>query len=71
MACIQLTAFGVDVKKALTDKRMTQTELAEELGVQKAYVTHILPIRKSGAKYIRKICELLDLAPSWCGKNIA
>ncbi len=37
----ELTPFGMIVKKALIEKRMTQVQLAEEIGTTKKYLNLI------------------------------
>lgn len=50
-----LTPFGKLVVKALTDKDMTKTELASQVGTSPQYLSYILFGVRSGKKYIPKI----------------
>lgn len=43
--------FGVIVKKRLVELKMTQRQLAKNLGMNENYLTDILAGRKSGIKY--------------------
>ncbi|PHJ38565.1 Cro/Cl family transcriptional regulator [Desulforamulus profundi] len=57
----QLTAFGVLVKKALIERRMTQVQLAEKVGTSNKYLNLILYGERSGEKYLASIAEELGL----------
>lgn len=57
----ELTPLGVEIKKALIEKNMTQEELAERVGVRKEYLSYILGGWRSGRKYVDKIREVLEL----------
>ena len=59
----ELTPFGMTVKKALIEKRMTQVQLAEEIGTTKKYLNLILYGERSGDKYLDSIVKILDLDP--------
>ncbi len=37
-----ITPLGVEIKKKLIDKHMTQTELARKIGTSKNYITDII-----------------------------
>jgi transcriptional regulator with XRE-family HTH domain len=57
----EVTPFGVSVKKKLIDKRMSQVELADALGVKKQYLSLIFSGARSGEKYRNRIIEILEL----------
>lgn len=38
----KITPLGIEIKKKLLDKHMTQTELAKRVGVTKVYITEII-----------------------------
>ncbi len=57
----KLTPFGVEIKKNLVDRQMTQTELAKKIGVSPKYINLILYGERSGKKYIPAITSLLGL----------
>lgn len=59
----KLTAFGKLVVKALTDRDMTKTQLAAEIGTSPPYLSYILYGVRSGEKYIPAIVAALDLDP--------
>lgn len=54
-------AWGVEVKKALLEKGLTQNELARELGYGKVYVSSIINgrVKSDGAK--QKISDYLNV----------
>ena len=56
-----LTPLGKEIKKKLIDKDMTQTELAEQLGVTKQYITKIITGTRTGDKYLCRIGAILDI----------
>lgn len=53
--------FGIQVKKRLIELRMTQRQLAQEIGVNENYLTDILNGRRSGKKYMDNINQRLNL----------
>ncbi len=53
--------FGINVKKRLIDMRMTQRQLAKDIGVSENYLTDILSGRRSGKKYKPLIYKKLGL----------
>lgn len=57
----KLTPEGVRIKKKLVDKRMSQKELAEQIGCSRQYLTDIMYGMRSGKKYLPQIYEILDL----------
>jgi cyanate lyase len=59
----KLTKFGKLVVKALTDKDMSKTELAAEIGTSPQYLSYILYGVRSGEKYIPLIVAALELDP--------
>ena len=59
----KLTRFGKLVVKALTDKDMTKTRLAQEIGTSSQYLSYILYGLRSGEKYIPQITATLQLDP--------
>lgn len=38
----KITPLGIEIKKRLLDKHMTQVELAKKVGVTKVYITEII-----------------------------
>ena len=66
-----LTPFGKLVVKALTDKDMTKTELATQVGTSPQYLSYILFGVRSGKKYIPKIIEVLGIDPARVERYIA
>lgn len=59
----KLTPLGKMVVKALTDRDMTKTQLAREIGTSPVYLSYILYGVRSGEKYLPAIIEVLDLDP--------
>lgn len=53
--------FGVQVKKALIDRKMTQKDLAKQLGVSKQYLWQLLYDFRPNSKYKDVIIEKLNL----------
>lgn len=53
--------FGIQVKKALIDKKMTQQDLANQLGVSKQYLWLVLYDYRPNSKYKDVIIETLNL----------
>ncbi|WP_024620605.1 helix-turn-helix domain-containing protein [Metaclostridioides mangenotii] len=53
--------FGINVKKRLIELRMTQRELAKDIGVSENYLTDILSGRRSGKKYRHLIYKKIGL----------
>lgn len=58
---IETCEYGIEIKKALAEKRMTQKDLAEQLGVLPQYLTMIISGRKKSKKYTKKINKLLGI----------
>lgn len=67
----KLTKFGKLVVKALTDKDMTKTQLATEIGTSPQYLSYILYGVRSGEKYLPLIVATLNLDPNKVEKAIA
>lgn len=67
----KLTKFGKLVVKALTDKDMTKTQLAAEIGTSPQYLSYILYGVRSGEKYLPLIVATLNLDPNKVKKAIA
>lgn len=59
----KLTKFGKLVVKALTDRDMTKTQLAQQIGTSPQYLSYILYGTRSGEKYLPAIVIVLDLDP--------
>ncbi|WP_195282246.1 helix-turn-helix domain-containing protein [Harryflintia acetispora] len=57
----ELTPFGVAVKKALIDRRMTQQELARRIGTSRQYLDLILFGQRTGTQYVTRIIKALGL----------
>lgn len=56
-----LTPFGKRVKKRLIDLGMGHSELCEACGCGQTYMSDILTGRRSGGKYLPRICKVLEL----------
>lgn len=67
----KLSPLGKLVVKALTDKDMTKSELAQEIGTSPTYLGYILYGVRSGEKYLPAIIAALDLDPRKVEKAIA
>lgn len=67
----KLTPFGKLVVKALTDRDMTRTELADTIGTSPQYLSYILYGTRSGEKYLPAIVAALALDPRKVEKAIA
>ena len=59
--CMGLTDFGKVVKEKLSDKDMTQAQLAEMIGCKKQYLHRILVGERSGDKYKEAISVILEI----------
>ncbi|MGL5439934.1 MAG: helix-turn-helix domain-containing protein [Filifactoraceae bacterium] len=57
----KLTPRGIEIKKALIDKGMTQVQLAEALGTDPKYLNLIIHGERSGKQYLERINTLLGL----------
>ncbi len=55
------TDFSIKVKKKLIDKRMTQKQLAELLGVSSGYVSQTIYGKKNDEVLKMRIREILDI----------
>lgn len=58
---IKADPFGVEVKKALAERGMTQTELAKNLGISCGYLYLIIGGYRPVSKYKKRIAEYLEL----------
>lgn len=67
----KLTRFGKLVVKALTDKDMTKTQLAQQIGTSPQYLSYILYGIRSGEKYLPAIIAVLNLDPMKVEKSTA
>lgn len=67
----KLTPFGKLVVKTLTDRDMTKTQLAHEIGMSPTYLSYILYGVRSGEKYLPAIIAALELDPRKVEKLIA
>ena len=59
----RLTPLGKEIRKKLTDRDMSQIELAEKLGTSKGYLSRIMHGDRRGDKYLDIICSILDIDP--------
>ncbi len=57
----QLTLLGVEIKKRLIELNMTQREFAARIGANENYINLILYGERSGAKYLDKIGQVLNI----------
>ena len=55
------TAFGLEVKKAMLEKGVTQEQLEKELDIPKKMVSKIVCGETPGRKHIPKITQYLDM----------
>lgn len=67
----KLTKFGKLVVKALTDRDMSKTQLAAEIGTSPQYLSYILYGIRSGEKYVPLIIATLELDPKKVEKAMA
>lgn len=67
----KLTKFGKLVVKALTDRDMSKTQLAAEIGTSPQYLSYILYGTRSGEKYVPLIIATLELDPRKVERAIA
>lgn len=58
----QLTDFGVEVKKILIDRDMTQAELAERVGIKRQYLSLILCGERRNSRYVDEIRKVLGMS---------
>jgi len=56
-----MTTFEKEVRKALIDKEMSITELAQQLGITAAYLYDILKGNRTGKKQKKKIVQILGI----------
>ena len=67
----ELSPLGKLVVKALTERDMTKTELAQEIGTSPTYLSYILYGVRSGEKYLPAIIAALELNPEKVRKATA
>jgi len=53
--------FEKDVRKALIDKDMTMTSLAEQLGIVTSYAYELITGSRKSIDQIKRICQILGL----------
>lgn len=53
--------FGIEIRKRLIERNMTQRELATAVGATEGYIWHITHGRRKGTKYIPKIMDVLQM----------
>lgn len=58
-----------NLKKALFEKRMMVSELAELVGSTRNYLSHVIMGRYPGWPYRKKICEVLGYPEDWLFKQ--
>ncbi len=56
-----MTMFGRRVKKRLIDLNMSQTELAEQLGIAPQYLWRIMVGDRPGDEYCERIKTILEI----------
>lgn len=61
----EITLIGIEIKKSLIDKHMTQTELAKRVGVSKNYISDIIHGRYQfiRSRALKKILDELEIKP--------
>lgn len=59
----KLTPLGKEIRKKLTDREMSQVELARQIGTSKAYLSRIMHGDRSGNSYVGLICRILEIDP--------
>lgn len=57
----KITKLGIQMKKAMIDLNITQTELAKQAGTSQQYINDIIYGRRTGTKYMPAIQEILKL----------
>lgn len=67
----ELNLLGVECKKRMIEKQISQKALAEKVGTTDKYLDLIFHGERSGNKYIYKIAEALDLDIEELEKKIA
>lgn len=58
-----------NLKKALLERRMMATELAEKVGTTRNYLSHIIMGRYPGWPYRKKIAAILGYSEDWLFKQ--
>lgn len=56
-----LTPFGKSVKKRMIDLGMAHAELCKACDCGQTYMSDILTGRRSGEKYVPRICKVLSI----------
>lgn len=67
----ELNLFGKECKKRMIELHISQRILAEKVGTTDKYLDLIFHGERSGAKYIYKIAEVLNLNLEELEKKIA
>ncbi|MEG0769903.1 MAG: helix-turn-helix transcriptional regulator [Ruthenibacterium sp.] len=67
----RISPFGMEIKKALLDKNMTQIELSAQVGTSPEYLGLILAGHRSGTKYRQAIVDTLKLDKKWSADSAA
>lgn len=57
----RLTSFGLKARCRMLEMNISTVELANAVGCSPTYITDIFTGYKSGAKYLNKIYEILDI----------
>lgn len=58
---IKVSPFGIEIKKKLAERRMTQTELASNLGMSVDYLYLIIQGKRKKSKYNEPIARYLGI----------
>lgn len=58
---IKVSPFGIEIKKKLAERRMTQVELAEKLGIPTRYLYLIIQGTRLNSKYNERIAKYLGI----------
>lgn len=68
----KLTKFGIEVKKKLIEKQITQYELAQKVGTSRKYLTDIMYGKSLSlkSKVVKKILNELELDSSLITSNL-
>ncbi len=57
----KLSEFGKTVKKKLIERDMTVSQLADEIGTSRSFLSQVLYESKKGNECIKKIKDFLDI----------
>lgn len=64
------SGFGQRLKSALKNAQMTQTELAEALGIRQQSIGYACSEKATGSKYVLEMAKALKVHPDWLAHGI-